>query len=159
MLHKFALHVFGRLPKRMRRIVVRTISPTFTAGVQAVLLNPSGELLVVHTSYNSYWGLPGGLMDKNEQPHIAAVRETLEETGLRIELTSAVHTTLDNKRRHLNFAYHAKILPDGPQEPRAHPPEIIEVGWFALDCLPPLDPETLASLVAMGVVDGSAPQV
>lgn len=147
-----AIAVYSRLPKPLRIRAVRTVSPTFTAGTQAMLLNDKGQLLLLQTSYNVYWALPGGLLGRNEEPHDAAVRETFEETGLRVELTSKAFNTLAIQKRHFNFAYHARILPGGNQVPRPHPPEIIDLGWFDLDDLPPLDPETLATLVEMDLL-------
>jgi 8-oxo-dGTP pyrophosphatase MutT (NUDIX family) len=43
-------------------------------------------LLCLHADKN-IWVTPGGLIEPGEQPGDAAIRETLEETGLTIELT------------------------------------------------------------------------
>src|SRR5215468_7595712 len=43
-------------------------------------------LLCLHADKN-IWVTPGGLIEPGEQPADAAIRETLEETGLIIELT------------------------------------------------------------------------
>ncbi|MHB8515301.1 MAG: NUDIX domain-containing protein [Dehalococcoidia bacterium] len=40
-----------------------------------------------------WWGPPGGLIEDDEEPAAAAIRETLEESGLRIE-------QVDQLRRH-----------------------------------------------------------
>ena len=39
-----------------------------------------------------YWSFPGGAIEPGETPEAAAVRETLEETGYRVELTSPRYT-------------------------------------------------------------------
>ena len=43
-----------------------------------------GRLLVVKASYRRYWTPPGGVVDENESPKQAAIRETCEEVGLSI---------------------------------------------------------------------------
>jgi 8-oxo-dGTP pyrophosphatase MutT (NUDIX family) len=52
----------------------------------AVMLeNDRGELLIVKTNYKPYWTLPGGIVDENETPKQAAIREVKEELGLDID--------------------------------------------------------------------------
>lgn len=47
------------------------------AGLEVLLVHPSGP-------YNrrSPWGIPKGMIDRDETPEAAARRETLEETGI-----------------------------------------------------------------------------
>lgn len=44
----------------------------------------SGRLLVVKANYKRYWSTPGGVIDKGESPLVGAVRETLEEVGIKL---------------------------------------------------------------------------
>ncbi|MFA6285591.1 MAG: NUDIX hydrolase, partial [Parcubacteria group bacterium] len=46
------------------------------------LLNESGEILIVKPSYKDHWSVPGGVIDKDESPRDAALREVKEETNL-----------------------------------------------------------------------------
>ncbi len=51
----------------------------------AVLIeNTKGELLVLKASYKPYWSTPSGIVDAEESPTQAAVREVREETSLTI---------------------------------------------------------------------------
>lgn len=55
--------------------------------------NKSGEVLLVQRGYGKEkykWSLPGGHVDHKERSHRAAVRETREETGLRVKIVSTV---------------------------------------------------------------------
>lgn len=58
------------------------------AGSSCVLIeNTDHELLVVKANYKTYWSPPGGLLDKDESPAHAAVRELEEEVGITVEST------------------------------------------------------------------------
>lgn len=58
----------------------------FTA--TAIIINDKKQVLLVqHKKLNS-WFCPGGHIDENELPDVAAVREVKEETGLDVEVIS-----------------------------------------------------------------------
>jgi putative (di)nucleoside polyphosphate hydrolase len=50
-----------------------------------VALNADGELLLCHVTGQNHWDLPKGGIDTGESPLQAALRETREETGLRLD--------------------------------------------------------------------------
>ncbi len=56
--------------------------PRKTNSAGALLFNEQGELLVVKPNYKKTWNLPGGIIDKDESPAEACVREIKEELGL-----------------------------------------------------------------------------
>jgi len=47
-----------------------------------VILNPNNEVLLCHVTGQRHWDLPKGGIDEWETPSQAALRETVEETGL-----------------------------------------------------------------------------
>lgn len=49
-----------------------------------LLLNPQRELLLCHATGTAHWDIPKGLPEPDETPRETAVRETFEETGLRL---------------------------------------------------------------------------
>jgi 8-oxo-dGTP pyrophosphatase MutT (NUDIX family) len=51
-----------------------------------VCRNKQGKYLAVNESRNRGWWLPGGRVDPPESFHEAAIRETLEEAGIHVEL-------------------------------------------------------------------------
>lgn len=55
--------------------------------VNCVVQNEVGEVLLIRRTDNGNWSLPGGAMDLGESLGQAAVRETLEETGINVKLT------------------------------------------------------------------------
>ena len=80
--------------------LVRLTRPRFTAGVTGVLFNSLGEVLIVEHVYHAYpqWGLPGGYVDRGEEPHEAIAREMREELTLPV---GTVRSRLFRARRQL----------------------------------------------------------
>jgi ADP-ribose pyrophosphatase YjhB (NUDIX family) len=58
--------------------------------VTAVVQDGAGRLLLIHKTDNNLWALPGGGHDIGERIADTAVREVLEETGIRVEIDSIV---------------------------------------------------------------------
>jgi 8-oxo-dGTP pyrophosphatase MutT (NUDIX family) len=50
-----------------------------------VLLDPDGRVLLAHATETSHWDIPKGQGEEGEAPHVAALREMEEETGIVIE--------------------------------------------------------------------------
>ncbi|GIH70501.1 NUDIX hydrolase [Sphaerimonospora thailandensis] len=65
--------------------------------VNVVVTNDAGDLLVIRRSDNGNWAVPGGAIDLCESLPQAAVRETLEETGILCEINGIVGTYTDPK--------------------------------------------------------------
>lgn len=53
----------------------------------ALVARDDGAVLLIRRTDNGNWALPGGAIEMNESAAGAAVRETLEETGIRVEVT------------------------------------------------------------------------
>jgi ADP-ribose pyrophosphatase YjhB (NUDIX family) len=58
--------------------------------VNVAVLNDEGSLLMIRRTDNGNWALPGGAIDLGESVVQAAVRETLEESGIVCEVTGIV---------------------------------------------------------------------
>ncbi|CAD6559783.1 NUDIX domain-containing protein [Paraburkholderia sabiae] len=56
---------------------------TVSCGV--VLLDPNGRVLLAHATETTHWDIPKGQGEEGEAPHVTALREMEEETGLTVE--------------------------------------------------------------------------
>jgi 8-oxo-dGTP diphosphatase len=138
MLHALALRVFGVLPRRVRTGIIRTLYPTFTAGVAACVTDPRGRILLVTHSYADGWGVPGGLMNRGEAPAATLMRELVEELGLELELDEPGLGVKTPGRPHFNILFRAEIDQPTADSLRSHSPEITGVGFHDLEALPEL---------------------
>ncbi|WP_109483163.1 NUDIX hydrolase [Paraburkholderia sp. C35] len=50
-----------------------------------VLLDPDGRVLLAHATETSHWDIPKGAGEEGEAPHVTALREMVEETGIAVE--------------------------------------------------------------------------
>ncbi|MEO8080740.1 MAG: NUDIX domain-containing protein [Caldimonas sp.] len=126
-----------------------------------VLLAPAGELLLCHVTGQRHWDLPKGGIEPGETPRQAALRETVEETGLRLEANPLVDLGrmpyTAKKDLHL-FAILADRI--DPRQLRCDSqfldrrtgrpqPEMDGFGWYAFDRVAELCTEKLADLLAV----------
>ena len=58
--------------------------------VNVVVVNDEDSILMIRRTDNGNWAVPGGAIDLGESVAQAAVRETLEETGIECEVTGIV---------------------------------------------------------------------
>ncbi|WP_299194166.1 NUDIX domain-containing protein [uncultured Erythrobacter sp.] len=145
MLHLIVQTIERLLPARIHRALMplahrirhswRKWRGTPIEGVSVVLTNLSGDVLLLRHSYGpQVWALPGGGLNKGEDPETCARREVREELGITIEaierfanldeeLSGSPHTA------HLFTAIClAHPVPDGR--------EVIEARFFPSHSLP-----------------------
>jgi 8-oxo-dGTP pyrophosphatase MutT (NUDIX family) len=65
----------------------------------AFVLDDPGRILLIRRNDTGNWTMPGGAMEPGESLTAAAVRETLEETGITIEVTGLVGIWTDPRHR------------------------------------------------------------
>lgn len=68
----------------------RKIITTPRVGANAVIFGDHGKVLLTRREDNGLWCLPGGHMDLGEMLTDTVIRETEEETGLRVEVERLV---------------------------------------------------------------------
>lgn len=101
-----------------------------TEGAHVLVTDASGLILVVRTTYlGPGWMLPGGRIERSETPHLAAARETREETGLEVTVDRLL--LVDGHRRgNVSFVFAGRMV-GGELSPQFG--EIAEVGWLDRD--------------------------
>ncbi|WP_159944198.1 MULTISPECIES: NUDIX domain-containing protein [unclassified Nocardiopsis] len=117
-------------------------------GVTAVVIGGQGEVLLHRRADDGRWCTPGGILEPEEQPARAVVREVREETGLEVEvqrLASVVAQepfTYPNGDRvqMLDLAFRCRPVGGAPD---ASGDETLDVGWFAPDALPEMPQRVL----------------
>ena len=131
-LFPFASKIWKVLPASSRRWLTRRVQASFTASAACVVTNDNGEVLLLDHVLRprSGWGLPGGFLDKGEQPETAVRREISEETGL--ELTDVRLERIRTMQRHLEIIFSAKAIGEASVKSR----EITALDWFSVDSLP-----------------------
>jgi ADP-ribose pyrophosphatase YjhB (NUDIX family) len=117
------------------RSIWRVGQPKFTAGAVGIVFNDQGQVLLVEHVFHPYapWGLPGGWIDRNENPSQTVIRELREELHLTVEVNSLllVETDFGN---HLDFAY----LCDAKSAVGQLSSELLDYRWYDTNALPKL---------------------
>ncbi len=139
--------------------------PLWLPGVTAVVVKPVGpdaavwevpEVLLVRRADDGQWTPVTGIVDPGEEPHVAAVREVVEETGLHVQVeallgvgavgpveypngdvTSYMDTTM---RCSVVDPEDATPGDESHFEPRVADDESTAVGWYPISQLPPMQP-------------------
>lgn len=103
-----------------------------------IALRSNGKVLMVKAGYKDHWTFPSGIVDENESPKAAAVRETAEEVGLMVDsddcrLLAVVYTEGGNgDRDRFNFAFVTDAFDENA--PLTVPnDEIEQAEWVRLD--------------------------
>lgn len=149
-LHRSLLRVFRRLPVSARRRIVRTFAPSFTVGAMCFIERDDGALLLVEHVYRRRWGVPGGLLERGEEPAEAARREVSEEVGVAIVLDGEPAVVVDAVPQRVDLVFRASLAPGtDPTDATPRSPEIVSAKWFPTDELPELQHETATALVAL----------
>ncbi|MFC3454793.1 NUDIX domain-containing protein [Amycolatopsis speibonae] len=112
----------------------------------AVQLDGAGRVLLVRPGYKPVWDLPGGVIEAEESPMTACVREVREELGFTPvleRLVGVVWFPPRPRRVASNLFVFAGRLPETARaaiEP--DPGEIAEFGFFPVSDLPEVEPHT-----------------
>ena len=114
--------------------------PKVALSASALLRDEQGRIALVRNTYRDGWSLPGGVVDDNEPPAEAAVREVLEELGHVVTAPAELLVVQWAGRgrgpvQFLNFTFDVGVCAD-PTKLVAQEEEIAEIAFFAPDGLP-----------------------
>ncbi|MBI3257833.1 MAG: NUDIX hydrolase [Actinobacteria bacterium] len=128
------MQAFTYLPSRVRRRVLRLVSPTYTVGALCLVEHEDGRILLVRHSYRPGWGLPGGIVKRREEMDVAARREVREEVGIEVDLLGRPFVVVEPVQQRVDVIFSARPAPG--QDLHAldlGSPEIEELRWIPLD--------------------------
>ncbi len=107
-------------------------------GVDAAVVNGSGEILLVQRKDNEHWAMPGGVAEIGETPAEAVLRELWEEAGLRgrvlrlLGLFDGRHWGSRSKVHILNLVFSVECVDPIPVPGI----EMLDARFFTADQLP-----------------------
>ena len=141
------------MPKPLRRLIIRTIRPSWTAGAVAIIERDDGRWLFVRPVYRKGWTLPGGLVDRGEHPAATVVREMAEELGVEVTVATAGWVIIDPELSRVETVFRVELA-DGidPDEITITTAELVDLGWYEPADPPPMEDETGDVLALVGQV-------
>jgi ADP-ribose pyrophosphatase YjhB (NUDIX family) len=121
-------------PKSLRRWGVRLVEPRFMVTAGAVVTDDKGRVLLLEHRFRagSGWGIPGGFLEKGEQPEEALRRELREEIGLELESAEIAFARTLKRPHQIEIIFRCR--PKGSLG--RNNAEIKSAEWFELDKLP-----------------------
>lgn len=149
---QFAYFAEGNAKQARKRVAAKVL-----------LRDEQGRVVLVNPTYKDFWDLPGGMVEGNEPPTVAAAREVLEELGIQVHIGrllvldwEAPHGPWDDQ---LVFVFDGGVLgreqiePLHVSDPEISEFEILEIG----DARRRLRPDMAEKLVrAMAAADSGA---
>lgn len=149
----FFAKVWNFLPSRLRRFSMRVVHSTFTVTAGAVVIDENRRVLLLKHRFRggSGWGIPGGFVEADEQPHDAIKRELCEEVGLEVGDIEIISSRNLKHANQVEILFKCRAL--GEADPRSG--EIRQAAWFHLDDLPAGLPCDQVQLLRNTLADGA----
>lgn len=102
--------------------------PRKVVAAAVVCRDRNGRVLTVHDSYKQTWTIPGGVVDADEDPQTAALRETWEEAGVRARAGRLLGVFSASWPDRVIFVYAAEPTGQAAARP-PHTHEVDAVAW------------------------------
>ncbi|HEX8072144.1 MAG TPA: NUDIX hydrolase [Pyrinomonadaceae bacterium] len=156
MWHKLFAALWRRAPRRVRRAGVWLWEPRFTVTAGACVLDERGRVLLLKHRFRggTGWGIPGGFLEKGEQPEAALRRELREEVGLELTAARVAFVRTLARPRQVEILFCARAAAGAPR-PRGG--EIERAEWYAPDALPAALPADQHRLIERALQSSANP--
>lgn len=109
----------------------------------AAVFDEEGRILLIQRADDELWAMPGGAFEMGETAAEGVAREALEEAGVVVEVTDLVgvyDSRLCGSRASVQLFQFVFLCRVTGWAEATTPQEVLEVGWFTEDDLPPLSP-------------------
>jgi 8-oxo-dGTP pyrophosphatase MutT (NUDIX family) len=121
-------------------LAVRGLVPRHYVGASGVIFNQAGQVLVLEHVFRLYypWGLPGGWVERGEDPADTVRREVFEELGVSVEVKQLLACQLqggglgDTTPAGLGLVYYCRWPGEPPDWPSLaqKSSEILAIEWL-----------------------------
>ena len=145
--------IWRRIPGRLKYWAVRFKEPRFTVTAAAIVLDDAGRVLLLHHRFRpgSGWGIPGGFIERGEQPEAALRRELREEVALEIKDLKLFSTRAFKRAKQIEIVFCCRAL--GETDKLSF--EIKRAAWFHPHELPKELSSDQAKLIKLALADGA----
>lgn len=106
-----------------------TDTPRHSVSVAGIVVNDSGQVLVIRRKDNGHWEPPGGVLEMTETFEEGVKREVLEETGTSVEVQRLTGVYKNMRRGIVALVYRCAPL----SEPSHVTDEADAIRWMTLD--------------------------
>jgi mutator protein MutT len=104
----------------------------FKIGAFAIIFDEKQRIMLCHRSDVDLWNLPGGKVEKGEEPRRAVVREVKEEARVKVQVKRLAGIYINFARAVLRFVYVCEVVRGKP----GASDETDEIAYFALKKFP-----------------------
>ena len=121
--------------------------------VRAVVFNEKDQILLIQEKVDGKWAMPGGWTDISYSPGEVAVKECMEEAGLKVKATRLL-AIMDKQKQGMppafEYVYKIYLLCEKLDDNISTGSETDDVAWFDEDKLPELSqPRNTEAQIAM----------
>src|SRR5438046_62968 len=119
--------IWQYLPAPIRRRMVRLGQQRFTVTAGGLLFDDQGRILLLEHVFraDSGWGIPGGFLNRKEQPEDGLRRELREEIAIEIDDVTLLFVRTLKRPRQIEIYFRARVI--GTPQPSSF--EIKQARW------------------------------
>lgn len=104
---------------------------TMPVSIKGIIMDSSHNTLLLKDE-SGLWELPGGKMEKGEQPEQTLIRELHEELRIQVRLVRMVNNWVYHPGENRNVFFAAYLVDYDRKQEIVMSEEHLEMGWFAL---------------------------